>query len=409
MYVGTLVCLLAALLASKADGDCPAREEDPHHEMLLHMNLTCASDNSYRPLKDLATAVHVRLRFHLNYMTFDDDKETVTVSTWVEFNWKNELLAWNESDYGGAREVQMDSQAMWSPIFTLLNADVSVYTPHRVYTTCLITSDGAVTCVPLFPHTGLCSTALRNWPHDRRNCTLYYASWMQTEDKVNLSFHEQDPLVFQEFQSAPGWRLLDITHARLPGQRTCCPYKDPVLSISFILKREAAGLTATVLIPSVFVVLLTCSSLLLTANLKSRLSLLCFSLFGHFVLLSQVCFLLPTFSSESPHILLFLRASIFVTLLCVWETLSIMSLIIKASPAPGWVVRVNGSLMDGPARCLVISEFGVCASGEEGVVDDGRANREWTKFANIVNSCVFSVCVLLYSLLIFVYFPVDSS
>ncbi|OWR47345.1 nicotinic acetylcholine receptor alpha 9 subunit [Danaus plexippus plexippus] len=382
MYVGTFVWFLSTLLVSKADGDCPARQADPHHEIRLHMNLSCASDNSYRPVKDLESAVDVRLRFDLKYMTFDDDKETVTVVSWVVFNWKNEFLTWNASDYGGAQEVQMESYSMWSPIFTLLNADVSVYTPGRVYTTCLIASDGAVTCVPQLTHTGLCSTALRNWPHDRRNCTLYYTSWMQTEDKVNLSFHEKDPVVFQDFQSAPGWRLLDITHARLPGQRTCCPYNDPVLTISFILKREAAGLAATVLIPSVIVVLLTCSSLLLTASLKTRLSLLCFGLFGHFVLLSQVCFLLPTFSSETPSILLFIRHSIFITLLCVWETLGIMFLIGKVSPAPGWVVSANSTLMNGPARYLVISEFGACASGEDSVPDDGRANREWTKLAN---------------------------
>lgn len=407
------------LLVSAAD--CPPEREQPlHDEAKLSQDLMCAYNSDFRPVKDHRNAVNVSVRLAIKYITFDSLEETFTIHSWVAMTWKDELLTWVPSNYADIKEIQMESHKIWTPQMALFNADASLYPTDSFYTTCLVASDGTVSCVPHLAHSGICRTTLRRWPYDVQNCTLYFGSWMHTGEQINFTFYKNQPVVLDDYHNGPGWKLLNVAHDRLPGKYKCCPNSTyPMLKYTFELKREAAGPAAIVIVPSIVIVLLTLTSLLLDVKDNIRLILACFSLFGHFTFLTEIGYDIPKHSSDTPIILLFVRDSMIMTLVAILATLLLMSLRRKVVHAPTWVVSACRLVSSGPGRYVVFTEFDPSdvsdkkRLAEEGttsstIEEKSRASDDWIQFANLLNSCIFIISVLIYLILIFSYIPYDK-
>lgn len=422
----TVLLLLLALVGARADDDvCPAgRKPVATEETKLHHDLTCNYNQFQRPVKDRKSAVNIKVRFAVKYMSFDSLEEILTVQSWVAFNWKDEFMPWNPSEYGDIKETQIESHELWTPPLSLFNADATMYPSSSFYTTCMVNSEGMVTCVPQVSHSAICKTSLRWWPYDTQNCTLYFGSWMHSGELLNFTFYKRHPVVLDDYRDGPGWKLIKVDNARLPGIYTCCPNNTyPMLQYTFILKREAAGLAAIVVVPSVVVTILTLISLLLDIKDDVRLMVVGFSLFGHFAILIEIGYNLPKHSSgsDTPAMLLFLRDSMLVTLAALFVTLFLMSLRQRTLPAPTWIVSVTRLLSRGPGKYVVFTEFDPSedvekkrlsaeADGTSGAVDGSRHQQstDWIQFANIFNSSVFIISLLVYLVLICNYLPYDN-
>jgi hypothetical protein len=397
--------------------DCPAeRKEADHYEAQLTNDLTCAYDSSYRPVKDHKSAVNVSVRFAIKYISFDSLEETFTVHSWVAMIWKDEFLNWDPANYGNITEMQIESHTIWTPRMSLFNADPTLYQSEDFYTTCLLDYNGTVTCVPHIPHSGICRTSLKYWPYDKQNCTLYFGSWMHTGEQINFTLFKSRPVIMNEYQNGPGWSLLKVVPERLAGVYECCPNVTyPMLKYTFILKRESGGPAAIVIVPSVVIVMMTTLSLLLDVKDISRLVLQCFSLYGHFMYLSEIGYDIPKHSTDTPIILLFIRDSMIITLMSIMLTLLLSSLRRRAVPAPLWVVSLSRMVTSGPGKYVVFTEFDPSESSDNKNLTENDLNEErptpasdWIMFANILNSFVFVVFALVYLILLCVYIPTDN-
>lgn len=417
----TLLALLfcgVAVAVTEENWQCPdEREPELHKEALLHKDLFCAyAFSDIRPVKDHKTAIKVKVRFSLKYISFDSLEETFNLHSWVALAWQDEFLKWNPNDYGGINELQVESNEFWTPRLALFNADASMYNTDSIFSTCLVQSAGTVTCVPHIVHSGICRTSLRKWPYDEQNCTLYFGSWMHTGEQVNFTFYDKDPVLLDNYQNGPGWKLLDVKHDRLPGKYACCPNSTyPMLKYTFVLSRVAAGPAAIVVVPAIVIILLTLISLLLDVKNNVRLFMVCFSLFGHFMFLTEIGYNIPKHSADTPIILLFLRDSMVITLVGICETLFLMAMRRRVEPAPTWIVSVNRLVSSGPGKYAVFTEFDPSdAVGEVKMLNEDRSEEssraivDWIQFANILNSALFIVAVLTYMVLIFTYIPYGS-
>ncbi|VVC92508.1 unnamed protein product [Leptidea sinapis] len=415
---GVFISVILAVTAPRAIiADCPEADPERHQEGNLHHDLlSCGYNPDYRPVKDHNTPVTVKIRFALKYISFDSLEETVTLHSWVAMSWKDEYLKWTPSDYGGIKEIQVESHEIWTPRMALFNADASLYQSDSIYTTCLVTEEGTVTCVPQMAHSGICRTYLRSWPFDVQNCSLYFGSWMHKGEQINFTFYKTKPVIVDDYQDGPGWKLINTAHERLPGAYGCCPNSTyPMLKYTFTLKREAAGPAAIVVVPSVVIVLITLISLLLDIKDCTRLLLLCFSLYGHFMFLTEIGFDIPKHSSDTPIILLFVRDSMIINLAAILVTLLLMSFRRKVVAAPVWIASFNRLLQSGPARYVVFTEFDPSETTEVKVLTEDNTNEEktnvnadWIHLANFLNSCVFIIAIIAYFVLVCTYIPRDD-
>ncbi|XP_072936086.1 neuronal acetylcholine receptor subunit beta-2-like [Epargyreus clarus] len=412
--VTTLIFLYNLLLAC---GCPPDRQAATHDEGKLHDDLLCAYHSDFRPVKDHKSSVTVKVRFALKYISFDSLEETFNLHSWVALTWKDEFLTWKPSDYGDIKETQMESHEIWTPRMALFNADASIYQSDSLFTTCLVASDGTVTCVPHVAHSGICRTSLRRWPYDSQNCTMYFGAWMHTGEQINFTFYKNKPVVLDDYQNGPGWTLLKVVNDRLPGAYSCCPNTSfPMLKYTFMLKREAAGPAAVVVIPSIVIVMLTLTSLLLDIKDNTRLILACFSLFGHFLFLTEIGNDIPKHSSDTPIILLFVRDSMIVTLVAILTTLMLMAIRRRVAPPPAWLTTVNRLVSNGPGKYVIFTEFdpsdiidGKTLTDDSPI--DGERSRntsDWIKLANLFNSFIFVISLIVYIVLLGTYIPVDD-
>lgn len=415
-----LLLHLALLLQVSADSECPAsRKQELNDETKLHRDLRCGYSTENRPVKNYKNTVDVKVRLSIKYMSFDTLEETFTIHSWVAMIWKDEFLTWTPSDYGNIKETQVESHEIWTPSMSLFNADASSYPSDTFYSTCMVSNEGTVTCVPQVAHSGICQTTLQRWPYDVQNCTFYFGSWMHSGEQVNFTLYPTQPVLLDDYHNGPGWKLLNVDSKRLPGIYSSSPNEThPILKYTFVLKREAAGPAAIVIVPSVVVVLLTLTSLLLDVKDNIRLMLACFSLFGHFTFLTEIGYDIPKHSTGTPIILLFLRDSMILTLASILVTLFLMSLRQRTVPAPTWIVTVTQLVSRGPGKYVVFTDFEAGSSGEsKNLTEDGasstneeehRAAANWLQFANLLNSCCFIVSVLVYLILIICYIPYDD-
>lgn len=412
------LCALLALAAPLVTCDCPPeREKANHDEAKLHKDLLCAYNYDFRPVKDHKQALTVKVRFAIKYLSFDSLEETFTLHSWVAMKWKDEFLSWRPEDYGGIQETQLESHEIWTPRMALFNADASMYQSDQIYTTCMVSSDGIVTCVPHVAHSGICRTSLRSWPYDVQNCTLYFGSWMNTGEQVNFTFYYKQPVVKDDYQDGPGWKLLDVVNERLPGKYSCCPNSTyPMLKYTFILKRIAAGPAAIVVVPSIVIVLLTLVALAMDPKDNTRLMLICFSLYGHFMFLTEIGYDIPKHSADTPIILLFLRDSMIVTLVGIIETIFLMYLRRRKVPAPGFIVSVNRLVANGPGKYVIFTEFDpsemdtkeLAGNSSDMPSDKPPVTFDWVQFAIILNRINFMVVCLVYIILVGTYIPHDE-
>lgn len=412
---GSAILVLVALCGAgaAAEDECPAeREPTLHNEAKLHKDLFCAyTYYDFRPVKDHKSTVDVKVRFAIKYISFDAQEETFTLHSWVALSWKDEFLPWNPANYGDIKEIQVESHEFWTPRMALFNADANMINSDQIYTTCLVASDGTVSCVPHLTHSGICRTSLRRWPYDEQNCTLYFGSWMHTGEQVNFTFFEKNPVMTDDYQDGPGWKLLKVTHERLPGKYAGLSNSTyPMLKYTFVMRRVAAGPAAIVVVPSFVIVCLTLFSLLLDVKDNVRLLLICFSLYGHFMFLTEIGYNIPKHSAETPILLSFVRDSMVVTLVGILETLLLMCLRRKVDPAPMWVVKINRLVSSGPGRYAVFTEFDpsdikVLKEDTAGSSDDSPQAVDWMQFASILNSLCFIVAALTYFILVLAYIP----
>jgi hypothetical protein len=412
LFIALLCCNFYSSCA-----DCPAqRKEAESFEAKLINDLTCAYDNSYRPVKDHKSGIDVNVHFNIKYITFDLLEETFIVHSWVTMIWKDEYLTWDPDNYGNITDLPIESHTIWTPRMSLLNADPVLYQTKDFDTTCLLHNDGTVNCVPHIPHSGICRTTLKYWPYDKQNCTLSFGAWVHTGEKINFTFYKDQPVYMEEYQNGPGWSLLKVVPERVVEVYDCCPNAAyPTLKYTFVLKRESGGPAAIVVVPSVVIVMMTTISLLLDVKDISRLVLQCFSLYGHFMFLTGIGYVIPKHSSDTPIILLFIRDSMIITLMSIMLTLLLSSLRRRAVPAPLWVVSLIRMVTSGPGKYVIFTEFDSSDTSDNKNLTENDLNEEcptpasdWIMFANILNSFVFVVFVLVYLILLCVYIPDDN-
>ncbi|XP_063632950.1 neuronal acetylcholine receptor subunit alpha-5-like [Cydia splendana] len=419
-YPVRALALWACVLLARADtDDCPNKKEQVTEDARLRKDLKCAYNSDYRPVLQHQDTVNVEVGFLLKYISFDYLEETFTVHSWVTMTWKDEFLKWKPSDYGGINMTLLESHEIWTPRLALFNADASRYQSDSFYTTCKVRYNGSVTCVPHMAHSGICRTTLRRWPYDAQNCTLYFGSWMHTGEQINFTFDAVHAVNTDEYQDGPGWRLLHVAKKRFPGKYSCCPNDTyPMLKYTFVMQREAAGPAAIVVVPSIAIVMLTLISLMLDIKDNTRLIVACFSLFCHFIFLTEIGYDIPKESADTPIILLFIRDSMVVSLFAVLLTLGLMSLRTRATPPPTWLLRVTRFVAAGPVKYAVFTEFDPDRAPDEKVtlseddagtsaVEEPKQVSSWLQLSNIMNSAVFIVSLITYAVLLGVYIPRD--
>ncbi|XP_063630348.1 neuronal acetylcholine receptor subunit beta-2-like [Cydia splendana] len=355
------------------------------------------------PNSNTTKSVEVDVAYIIQMLKFDDQEEVLTIYSWTIMEWEDARLKWELDEYKGIKTTVLNFYEIWTPELKVKNNEIEDSETYITIYECLGNNTGHVRCVQSIIHNLMCSSAMKDWPYDRKHCTLKiddasWNSWSQSE--ASIVFTQFKFLSFEDTYTA--WRLIHSQeHLNLTG--------DYQASVEFVLERVAVGIEAAIVVPAFVMSVLTIIAFFLDVNANVRLGILCGSLFSHYLFLTEVNKSIPKHSVDAPNILLFITGSMSLTLMIILLTLTLRYLCSRKSSAPDLIISINSFVLNGygMVKYLFFPRCSVTVASKS-VLDSICQQTEWFDFSNIINNIVFIVSVITYIIMYSIYLPHES-
>ncbi|XP_046848693.1 neuronal acetylcholine receptor subunit alpha-10-like [Xenia sp. Carnegie-2017] len=235
----------------------------------------------------------------------DNKNQIVTLALFMRQKWKNELLHWDESKYGGLKEINIGKNKLWVPDIYIYNhaEGGSKSALDQWKTPVTIKSDG--TCSWLAPGVvkTSCKLNIQYFPFDEQECKIKFGSWTYNGEQLDLHHdHENGMGDTTKFLKSGEWDLSEFSVQRNLEKYACCPELYPDVTFTLLIKRRTRYYYINMLLPNMFITVLTLVAFLLPPDCGERISLIITNFLAMVVFLLLVAEILPPNSEVTPMI-----------------------------------------------------------------------------------------------------------
>ncbi|CEF63099.1 Nicotinic acetylcholine receptor family and Neurotransmitter-gated ion-channel transmembrane domain and Neurotransmitter-gated ion-channel family and Neurotransmitter-gated ion-channel ligand-binding domain and Nicotinic acetylcholine-gated receptor, transmembrane domain-containing protein [Strongyloides ratti] len=144
-------------------------------------------EKNVRPSLHHSIQTNVTFGFLLNQIVEMDEKNQIlTTRCWLNINWFDPRLAWNQSDWGGIDTLYIPHNRLWKPDIMLINNAVTEYFGSLVSTDIMTTSKGNVTWLFSALFKSVFHLNVKYYPFDDQECELRFASWSHEQSEIDL-------------------------------------------------------------------------------------------------------------------------------------------------------------------------------------------------------------------------------
>ncbi|CAH1792587.1 unnamed protein product [Owenia fusiformis] len=281
-------------------------------ELLLKKYLLENYDPFVRPVKNASEPVVVTMDLALTQIVDVREKQqTIMSSVWLRFAWNDYFMRWNESKYEGVKTVHLKQTDVWTPDITLYTSvPTSQFSDSKDYLV-KVTSDGSAYWYIPTRFVSTCKMDVQNFPYDVQNCKLKFGSWAYVSTELDLQ-NKSDSVDLAAYESNGEWELMSAEAIRHSITYNCCaePYIDVTYYIK--IKRKPLYYTFNVVLPCVFIVIVTPFSFLLSPGCGERIQLSITLLLSLTVFLLFVAEQLPVQSEDVPLVARYFIAAMLV-------------------------------------------------------------------------------------------------
>ncbi|XP_028411337.1 neuronal acetylcholine receptor subunit alpha-6-like isoform X2 [Dendronephthya gigantea] len=304
------------------------------HEARLINDLLQYYDPDARPVKN--TSHPIVITINLLYKQLKD------------VYWKDDLLKWNASEYGGSSRIRLQPSRIWKPDLSLYNtAKEDGGTLESAKFKVVVASNGQVEWFTYHILHSVCRIDVSKFPFDTQKCKMKIGSW--TQDKLDLDLRLHKPsngIDVDSFEKNTEWELTSASAQRNEIEYKCCPAPYVDITYSFEFRRKPLYYIMTIVFPSMLLALLASVSFLFPADSGERVSLTISVLLGLVVFMLIVNDRTPVTSDTVPMITQFFNAIGASTVLALMATAFILRLN-HVSPGvciPRYLVRIRNSI-----------------------------------------------------------------
>ena len=241
-------------------------------EFRLRKDLFQNHSSKTLPSLDNTTPVTVTISLTLRQILDVDEKNQVMVtSIWFRQFWKDNILSWNASEYGGVKELHLTKKEIWIP-------DISIYNTasnygilyQRLDTQVVLQHDGNVSWLTPIQMKTECKINVKYFPFDEQICRITFGSWTYHGLKVDLHHGKAD---VTNFVQNTEWDLVEASFSRLVKVYPCCDEPYPSITINIRIRRRALFYLFNLVIPCGVIALLASLAFFLPSNNGERISL----------------------------------------------------------------------------------------------------------------------------------------
>ncbi|KAK6173329.1 hypothetical protein SNE40_016801 [Patella caerulea] len=156
---------------------------------LLRLNnyLERRNPKKLRPIKNQSQPLNVYIDFYLlNIIGLDDVQQNLHVSVVFNMSWKDDLLSWNESEFGGIKSYVPSSDILWMPALSCFKYVGKMNIFEDSWQRVRVHSDGIVVWQVQKSLNLICPLNMQYFPNDNQTCELLFYTLQYTSDEVIL-------------------------------------------------------------------------------------------------------------------------------------------------------------------------------------------------------------------------------
>uniref|UniRef100_A0A914V6M8 Uncharacterized protein n=1 Tax=Plectus sambesii TaxID=2011161 RepID=A0A914V6M8_9BILA len=188
-----------------------ARKQKFTHEQRLYHALFAGYNKHLRPLRNPNKALKVYINPSISgIIKADELDQSLKFFQWFPMIWRDELLAWSPSKFGGLQFIMIPSNLIWLPDIFAFTTMEAIETMPMEKTYARVDYEGNVTIVKHQFLTVRCQYHILLFPFDVQQCRMPFGSWAYTTEQIELEAFESR-LAQQIFEENSEWEIVSFT------------------------------------------------------------------------------------------------------------------------------------------------------------------------------------------------------
>ncbi|XP_072518619.1 5-hydroxytryptamine receptor 3B-like [Salminus brasiliensis] len=271
------------------------------------------------------TVVYIDLIIQ-SVLDVDGQMQKVTTSIWYRQIWKDEFLVWDPEEFDGITEISLSSDAIWVPdviISEFVDEGKSPIIPY-VY----VNSSGTVKNYKPIQVVSACDLEIYAFPFDKQNCTLTFRSWLHSVSEVDLALWrtaEEIATDTREFMNDGEWELLSVPSHYWKMNLGDRDYAH--IQFNVLIRRRPLLYVVSVLIPSIFLMVVDVISFYLPPNSGTRITFKTSILLGYTVFRVNMMDEIPATAIKTPLIGVFFAVCMALLVLSLAKSIFVVKLL----------------------------------------------------------------------------------
>ncbi|CAG9796322.1 unnamed protein product [Diatraea saccharalis] len=227
-------------------------EQGPHEKRLL--NTLLASYNTLeRPVANESEPLEVKFGLTLQQIIDVDEKNQIlTTNVWLNLEWNDYNLRWNDSEYGGVKDLRITPNKLWKPDVLMYNsADEGFDGTYQ--TNVVVRNNGSCLYVPPGIFKSTCKIDITWFPFDDQHCDMKFGSWTYDGNQLDLVLKDEAGGDLSDFITNGEWYLIGMPGKKNTITYACCP--EPYVDVTFtiMIRRRTLYYFFNLIVPCVLI------------------------------------------------------------------------------------------------------------------------------------------------------------
>ncbi|XP_020290540.1 neuronal acetylcholine receptor subunit alpha-7 isoform X1 [Pseudomyrmex gracilis] len=273
-----------------------------YHEKRLLNHLLSNYNTLERPVANESEPLEVKFGITLQQIIDVDEKNQIlTTNAWLKLEWTDYNLQWNETEYGGVKDLRITPNKIWKPDILMYNsADEGFDGTYQ--TNVVVGNNGSCLYVPPGIFKSTCKIDITWFPFDDQHCDMKFGSWTYDGNQLDLVLNSEEGGDLSDFIMNGEWYLIGMPGKKNTITYACCP--EPYVDVTFTIqiRRRTLYYFFNLIVPCVLISSMALLGFTLPPDSGEKLTLGVTILLSLTVFLNLVAESMPTTSDAVPLI-----------------------------------------------------------------------------------------------------------
>ncbi|KAK9718867.1 Neurotransmitter-gated ion-channel transmembrane region [Popillia japonica] len=262
----------------------PGSQQGPHEKRLLN-NLLGPYNILERPVANESESLEVKFGLTLQQI--------------IDVEWNDYNLRWNESEYGGVKDLRITPNKLWKPDVLMYNSADEGF-DGTFQTNVVVKHNGSCLYVPPGIFKSTCKIDITWFPFDDQHCDMKFGSWTYDGNQLDLVLKSEEGGDLSDFITNGEWYLIGMPGKKNTIVYQCCP--EPYVDVTFTIqiRRRTLYYFFNLIVPCVLISSMALLGFTLPPDSGEKLTLGVTILLSLTVFLNLVAETLPQVSDAIP-------------------------------------------------------------------------------------------------------------